>query len=110
MVNPTPGGRTGFARSSSNDHQAHDWTIAYVDTRGAGRGGWLGGQIESRRPGKREFWHTEWKNNSPALPHRDREYGQSETSAVRLRAAAGCDGGGRIKDYRIYIGDALVQK
>ena len=55
------------------------------------------------------FWHTEWKNAQPNYPHRlILNLGQSQVvSGFRFVPRQG-EGGGRIKDYQIYVGDALV--
>jgi len=85
------------------------WTIAYVDSEErAGEDGSAENAIDGQTA---NFWHTEWKNQSPAYPHRlILNLGQTQTvSGFRYVPRQG-EGGGRIKDYRIYVGDALVGK
>ena len=57
------------------------------------------------------FWHTEWKNAQPDFPHQlILNLGKSQTiSGFRYVPRQG-DGGGHIKNYRIFIGDNLIQK
>jgi beta-galactosidase len=86
------------------------WTIAYVDSEEhLGEDGSAENAIDGQTA---NFWHTEWKNASPDHPHRlILNLGQSQTiSGFRYVPRQGESGGGRIKDYRIYVGDALVQK
>ena len=85
------------------------WTIAYVDSEErAGEDGSAENAIDGQTA---NFWHTEWKNNSPDHPHRlILNLGQSQTIAgFRYVPRQGADSG-RIKDYRVYIGDNLVGK
>ena len=84
------------------------WTIAYVDSEErAGEDGTAENAIDCQTA---NFWHTEWKNKSPDYPHRlILNLGQPQTiSGFRYVPRQGA-GGGRIKDYRIYVGDALVE-
>ena len=86
------------------------WTIAYVDSEERLA---EDGSAENAIDGQTaNFWHTEWKNASPNHPHRlILNLGQSQTiSGFRYVPRQGEGGGGRIKDYRIYVGDALVGK
>jgi len=87
---------------------SHDgWTIAYVDSEErAGEDGSAENAIDGQTA---NFWHTEWKNNSPDYPHRlILNLGKPQTiSGFRYTPRQG-EGGGRIKDYRILIGDNLV--
>jgi beta-galactosidase len=57
------------------------------------------------------FWHTEWSDKKPAHPHRlILDLGQSrEVGGFRYTPRQGT-GGGRIKDYKVYVGDGLVTK
>jgi len=85
------------------------WAIAYVDSEErAGEDGTAENAIDGQTA---NYWHTEWKNNSPAYPHRlILNLGQSQTiSGFRYVPRPG-ETSGRIKDFRIYIGDNLVQK
>ena len=94
---------------ASGNAISHDgWTIAYVDSEERAV---EDGSAENAIDGQTaNFWHTEWKNASPNYPHRlILNLGQSQTiSGFRYVPRQG-EGGGRIKDYRIYVGDALVR-
>ena len=95
--------------ASGNAISHNGWTIAYVDSEERNA---EDGSAENAIDGQTaNFWHTEWKNASPDHPHRlILNLGQSQTiSGFRYVPRQGEDGG-RIKDYRIYVGDALVQK
>ena len=85
------------------------WTIAYVDSEErAGEDGTAENAIDGQTA---NFWHTEWKNSSPDYPHRlILNLGQSQTISGFRYVPRQSEGGGRIKDYRVYVGDALVQK
>ncbi len=89
---------------------SHDgWTIAYVDSEErAAEDGSAENAIDGQTA---NFWHTEWKNASPDHPHElVLNLGKSQTiSGFRYVPRQGNDSG-RIKDYRIYVGDGLVQK
>ena len=85
------------------------WTIAYVDSEERER---EDGTAENAIDGQTaNFWHTQWGSASPGHPHRlVLDLGQSRViSGFRYVPRQG-DGnvGGRIKDYRIYVGDGLV--
>ncbi len=85
------------------------WTIAYVDSEERTA---EDGSAENAIDGQTaNYWHTEWKHASPNHPHRlILNLGQSQTiSGFRYVPRQG-EGGGRIKDYRIYVGDGLVGK
>ena len=89
---------------------SHDgWTIAYVDSEE--RGG-EDGSAENAIDGQTaNFWHTQWLDASPDHPHRlILDLGKSQTIAGFRYVPRQSEGGGRIKDYRIYIGDGLVKK
>jgi beta-galactosidase len=95
--------------ASGNAISHNGWTIAYVDSEEhLGEDGAAENAIDGQTA---NFWHTEWKNASPDHPHRlILNLGQSQTiSGFRYVPRQG-EGGGRIKDYRIFIGDALVEK
>jgi beta-galactosidase len=95
--------------ASGNAISHNGWTIAYVDSEERnGEDGAAENAIDGQTA---NFWHTEWKNNSPDHPHRlILNLGKSETiSGLRYVPRQG-QGGGRIKDYRIFMGDALVGK
>ena len=85
------------------------WTIAYVDSEErAGEDGTAENAIDGQTA---NYWHTEWKNNSPGYPHRlVLNLGQAQTIAGFRYVPRQSEGAGRIKDYRIYVGDNLVEK
>ena len=87
------------------------WTIAYVDSEERAQ---EDGTAENAIDGQTaNFWHTEWSGAQPAPPHRlVLDLGQTRTVAgfrYTPRQGAGAVGG-RIKDYRIYVGDGLIQR
>jgi beta-galactosidase len=87
---------------------SHDgWTVAYVDSEermaedGAAENA-IDGQTAN-------YWHTQWSDASPGYPHRlILNLGRTQTlSGFRYVPRQG-EGAGRIKDYRIYVGDRLI--
>jgi len=83
------------------------WTIAYVDSEERTA---EDGSAENAIDGQTaNYWHTEWKNASPDQPHfLVLNLGQSQmVSGFRYVPRQG-GSSGRIKDYRIYVGDDLV--
>ena len=94
---------------ANGDAISHNgWTIAYVDSEErAGEDGSAENAIDGQTA---NFWHTEWKNTSPDHPHRlVLNLGQSQTLAGFRYVPRQGAGGGRIKDYMIYVGDDLIQ-
>lgn len=85
------------------------WTIAYVDSEEReGEDGAAENAVDGQTA---NYWHTEWKNNSPGYPHRlILNLGQPQTISGFRYVPRQSDGPGRIKDYRIYVGDNLVEK
>jgi beta-galactosidase len=87
------------------------WTIAYVDSE---ENMSADGAAENAIDGQTaNFWHTQWSDASPDHPHRlILNLGKSQViSGFRyVPRQGGADVTGRIKDYRIYVGDALIQK
>lgn len=85
------------------------WTIAYVDSEERAK---EDGTAENAIDGQTaNFWHTEWSDKKPGHPHRlILDLGQSrEVAGFRYTPRQG-QGGGRIKDYKVYVGDGLVMK
>jgi beta-galactosidase len=85
------------------------WTIAYVDSEERAK---EDGTAENAIDGQTaNFWHTEWSAAQPNHPHQlVLDLGKSQTiSGFRYVPRQGA-GGGRIKDYRIYVGDGLIRK
>ena len=87
------------------------WTIAYVDSEERDK---EDGTAENAIDGQTaNFWHTQWGSAQPNHPHR------LVINLVQTRTVGGFrytprqgEGsvGGRIKDYRIYVGDGLIEK
>ena len=95
------------ANGSSISHNG--WTVAFVDSEEhAGEDGAAENAIDGQTA---NFWHTEWKNVQPNFPHQlILNLGKSQTiSGFRYVPRQG-DGGGDIKDYRIFIGDNLAER
>jgi beta-galactosidase len=85
------------------------WTIAYVDSEERHA---EDGTAENAIDGQTaNYWHTEWKGHLPGYPHQlILDLGQSQAiSGFRYVPRQG-EGDGRIKDYRIYVGDHVIQK
>lgn len=94
------------ARGNPISHQ--DWTIAYVDSEEhVAEDGSASNAIDGQTA---NFWHTEWKNKQPDHPHRLVIDLGSETAVggFRYTPRAGGNVGGRIKDYRVYVGNGLA--
>jgi beta-galactosidase len=87
------------------------WTIAFVDSEERDK---EDGTAENAIDGQTaNFWHTQWSAAQPNHPHQlVIDLGQARAvSGFRYTPRQG-DGtvGGRIKDYRVYVGDGLIQK
>jgi beta-galactosidase len=85
------------------------WTIAYVDSEERDK---EDGTAENAIDGQTaNFWHTEWNAAQPNHPHQlVLDLGKSRTiSGFRYVPRQG-NGSGRIKDYRIYVGDDLIRR
>jgi beta-galactosidase len=87
------------------------WTIAYVDSEERAA---EDGSAENAIDGQTAtFWHTEWSDKKPEYPHRlVLDLGQPrQISGFRYVPRQGPDTvAGRIKDYRIFVGDDLIKK
>lgn len=87
------------------------WKVAYVDSEERGK---EDGSAENAIDGQTaNFWHTEWSAASPPHPHRlILDLGQSrQITGFNYTPRQGDDKvGGRIKRFRIFVGDALVTK
>jgi beta-galactosidase len=97
--------------AAGNAISHNGWIIAYVDSEErVGEDGTAENAIDGQTA---NYWHTEWQDASPGHPHRlILNLGKSQTiSGFRYVPRQGDNAvAGRIKDYRIYVGDALVQK
>jgi beta-galactosidase len=88
---------------------SHDgWTVAYVDSEEREK---EDGSAENAMDGQTaNFWHTQWGSASPDYPHRlIFNLGKTQTISGFHYVPRQGDAGGRIKDYRVFIGDNLVQ-
>ena len=89
---------------------SHDgWTVAYVDSEErASEDGSAENAIDGQTA---DFWHTEWSAKQPPHPHQlVLDLGKTQIISGFRYVPRQDKGAGRIKDYRIYVGDALVQK
>ena len=87
---------------------SHDgWTIAYVDSEERDK---EDGTAENAIDGQTaNMWHTEWSGASPNHPHElILNLGQSQTISGFRYVPRQSEGAGRIKDYRVYVGDNMV--
>ena len=87
---------------------SHDgWTIAFVDSEERDK---EDGTAENAIDGQTaNMWHTQWSGGSPNHPHElILNLGQSQTISGFRYVPRQSEGGGRIKDYRVYVGDNLV--
>lgn len=89
---------------------SHDgWTIAYVDSEErTGEDGTAENAIDGQTA---NYWHTEWSGASPNHPHQlVLDLGRSQLISGFRYVPRQSEGAGRIKNYRIYIGDNLILK
>ena len=85
-----------------------EWTIAYVDSEElVGEDGSAGNAIDGQVT---THWHTAWKTEKPGHPHQlVIDLGAAvRIGGFRYTPRAGENQPGRIKEYRIYVGPALV--
>ncbi len=85
-----------------------EWAVAYVDSEErAGEDGSAENAIDGQTA---NFWHTQWKQTSPAHPHRlVLDLGAARAVGGFRYTPRQSEGGGRIKNYRAYVGDGLVK-
>jgi signal transduction histidine kinase len=87
------------------------WKIAYADSEERER---EDGSAENALDGRPDtFWHTQWSRSSPNHPHHlVVDLGESKAIAGFRYLPRPGDGnvGGRIKDYRVYVGDNLLEE
>jgi signal transduction histidine kinase len=88
-----------------------DWKIVYADSEEQER---EDGSAENVLDGKPEtYWHTQWSSGSPNHPHHlVLDLGKTCTVAgARYLPRPGTGMvGGRIKNYRMYVGDDLLEE
>jgi beta-galactosidase len=85
------------------------WTVAYVDSEERDK---EDGTAENAIDGQTaNFWHTEWGAAQPNHPHQlVIDLGTSQAIYGFRYVPRQGNPSGRIKNYRIYVGDNLVQK
>ena len=87
---------------------ATGWTIASVDSEETEReDGGAGNAIDGQTA---NFWHTQWGSASPDHPHLliiDLGRAEAISGFLYTPRQGAANVGGRIKDYRIFIGDQL---
>jgi beta-galactosidase len=87
------------------------WTIAYVDSEERERGD---GTAENAIDGQTaNFWHTQWGAAQPGFPHRliiDLAQARTIGGFRYVPRQGAADVTGRIKDYRIFIADDLIEE
>lgn len=94
---------------SGNSISHASWTIAYVDSEElVGEDGSASNAINGQTA---DFWHSEWKTNSPPYPHRlVIDLGAKTTiGGFRYTPRTG-NNPGRIKDYRVHVGSGFVKQ
>ena len=85
-----------------------EWTIAYVDSEElVGEDGSAGNAIDGQVT---THWHTAWQTEKPGHPHQlVIDLGAAvRIGGFRYTPRGGENQPGRIKDYRVYVGPALV--
>jgi beta-galactosidase len=85
------------------------WTIAYVDSEELSA---EDDAAENAIDGQTaNFWHTQYADGQPDHPHRlILDLGSPQTISGFIYTPRQSEGAGRVKDYRIYVGDTLVRK
>ncbi|PTX91419.1 beta-galactosidase [Opitutus sp. ER46] len=86
------------------------WTLAYVSSEEkAFEDGSAGNALDGQTA---NAWVTAWSSGAAAYPHRlVIDLGApSKVSGLRYTPRSGADAAGRIKEYRVYVGDALVAR
>lgn len=105
----------GAAELSLFDETGHPlsaeaWTIAYVDSEERERGD---GTAENAIDGQTaNFWHTQWGAAQPGYPHRliiDLAQPRSIGGFRYVPRQGPTDATGRIKDYRVFVADDLIE-
>jgi len=85
------------------------WTVGYVDSEERDK---EDGTAENAIDGQTaNFWHTQWSAAQPPPPHQlVLDLGKSQTISGFQYVPRQSEGAGRIKDYRIFVGDKLIQR
>ena len=98
----------GLLDASGQLYNTEGWKVAYVDSEERTK---EDGLAENAIDGQTaNYWHTEWGVSSPGHPHRlVLDLGSPrQISGFRYTPLQGQKVSGRIKDYRIYVGNQLV--
>jgi len=85
------------------------WTIAFVDSEErTGEDGTAENAIDGQTA---NLWHTQWSDSKPNHPHRFiLNLGSTQTVSSLRYVPRQSAGGGRIKDYRVFVGDLIAPK
>jgi len=85
------------------------WTVGYLDSEEREK---EDGTAENAIDGQTaNFWHTQWSAAQPKHPHQlVLDLGKSQTISGFQYVPRQSEGAGRIKDYRIFVGDRLIQR
>jgi beta-galactosidase len=102
-------GELDLLDANGNPISHNDWTVAYVDSEERDK---EDGTAENAIDGQTaNYWHTEWGAAQPGYPHQlVLNLGKSQVVSGFRYVPRQSAGPGRIKDYRIFVGDQLVQK
>ncbi len=97
--------------TDGNPLSTEGWTIAYVDSEEREQGD---GTAENALDGQTaNFWHTQWGAAQPGYPHRliiDLAHARTIGGFRYVPRQGAAEVTGRIKDYRIFIADNLVEE
>ena len=96
-----------FGKNGETLNRAN-WTIAHVSSEErSGEDGSAENAIDGQTA---NFWHSEWKQKSPAHPHRFIiDLGTPATLGGFRYFPRQSEGAGRIKNFRAYVGNQLVK-
>jgi beta-galactosidase len=97
--------------TAGNPLNTEGWTIAYVDSEERELGD---GTAENALDGQTaNFWHTQWGAAQPGYPHRliiDLAQARTIGGFRYVPRQGAADVTGRIKDYRIFVADDLIEE
>lgn len=96
--------------ASGNPLDSDGWKIVYADSEEREREDAPAENAIDGNPAT--YWHTQWGGASPGHPHHlVVDLGRSRTiSGFRYLPRQGGGKSGRIRDYRVYVGDNLVEE
>jgi signal transduction histidine kinase len=87
-----------------------DWKIVYADSEEHEREDGAAGNAIDGRPDT--YWHTQWSGSAPGHPHHlilDLGATKAVSGFRYLPRQGSGTPGGRIRDYRVFVGDDLVE-